>query len=696
MSTPTKASTPTSGANRRPPLAPTKASSTPPRTPSRLTTPTAASSAANTSAKARTVRTGAGAGAGTGTTTPAPSARAAARKSVSHISKTAGPDAQAESDARAEAAAAFEDLRERLQKAEAAAEEHMKQAATLQARLDDATKEQSKLEESVHEQQERMEELENEKKESVRKRREIENIYETESAAAIKEREEAQAREEELRNTVQRLKETLAQKDQRVEEEKRPDTSRSSSFRSNASPRPDASQFAPPSSLERSDSRSSSRLLLQKDKIIESLRLELAEIQIKIAELENMGGGRVHELEKALLEAKVANGRLMEDNESFQLLLAEKTLHGDLPAFLKPPSDYGSRPPSRDRPTTSTLADELNDDASMISRVPSQSGEIDPAEHRRLLSELSTLKDQNKALNLYITNIISRLLQHKEFENILDRTPNANPAPAAPKEQSATPADVDKDLPPPPPPKDAPAPSFLQRATSVVRGRPRPAPLDESSSQQQDKFVPPTPGVTEDPATAPRVPLGRPLGTRQLSGGHRRANSEWTHASVVSNMYRGPSPGSGQRSPGVAPQRASTFFGPNHPAAVARMPSTGSVPRFTETISESRRASMQQAPTPPSGSNRDSKIGSSRNSIISDSGIDAGNDPSPPPSTTSGSDKPSGAIIGGNKMRPLRLVQEANEEQEAQKKANRSSWMGWFNKGANAPKPGVIEPPLKE
>lgn len=398
-----------------------------------------------------------------------------------------------------------------------------------------------------------------------------------------------------------------------------------------------------------------------------------------------MGGGRLHELEKSLLEARVANGRLMEDNESFQLLLAEKTMHGDLPAFLKPPSDFGSPPPSRDRLATSTLADELGDTASMLSHT----NEVDPTEHRRLQSELSALRDQNKALSLYINNIISRLLQHKEFENILDRTPNA---PAAPQSKSQpTEANTDKDLPPPPPPKDNPAPSLLQRATSVVtRGRPRPQTLTEPSPQPESTSG--ASAVHEDPETAPRIPLTRPQGARQLSGGHRRANSEWSHASVVSNMYRGPSPGSGQISPGIAPpQRASTFFGTTNPAAVARIPSSGSVPRFTEassngTSSSDRRESMQAAPA----SNRDSKISSSRNSIVSESGLDgttSGNPSSPPRSTTSGGEKASGAIMGGNRMRPLRLVQEANEEQEAQKKANRGSWMGWFNKGGNNPPP---------
>ncbi len=42
--------------------------------------------------------------------------------------------------------------------------------------------------------------------------------------------------------------------------------------------------------------------------------------------MENAGGGRQRELEKELLEARMANARLMEDNESYQLLLSEKTL----------------------------------------------------------------------------------------------------------------------------------------------------------------------------------------------------------------------------------------------------------------------------------------------------------------------------------------------------------------------------------
>ena len=38
--------------------------------------------------------------------------------------------------------------------------------------------------------------------------------------------------------------------------------------------------------------------MMQKDQLIESLRLELAEAQIKLVEMENRGGDRMQELER--------------------------------------------------------------------------------------------------------------------------------------------------------------------------------------------------------------------------------------------------------------------------------------------------------------------------------------------------------------------------------------------------------------
>ena len=673
------------------------------------------------------------------------SARAAARK-------PATPDPAGDDDAKAELQARLDELQEKLNQAEQTITSIQKHADVLQIKLDEALKEQTILEDSVHEQTERVEELEHERKEGERSRREMEQIYEAERAAAMREKEDAMAREEEMQSSVVRLKEALQQREIRSglgpedgERSHRMSLSRTSSYRSNnnASPNPNAAgaispdgggrQFAP-SSLQRSDSRSSSRLVMQKDKIIEDLRLELAEAQIKLVELENKGGGHVQLLEKDMYELKIQNARLMEENESFQLLLSEKTLNGDFTAtspadMLRAPSNQDSRPPSRNpdsRQTGASLADELDsqDETGSIETTPAEPGSAVPeTKERRLQSEVNSLKDQNKALTLYINNIISRLLQHEQFEQILDKTPDLMAGPGAiSRKFAAAPApDMEKELPPPPPPKDersasAPAPaggvaavaaeegqqSLLQRAGSVLRGRgarpPRPSSQMIQPAPQVEQHQPRVeePTVHENPETAPQIPLGRSRSTRGgQAGGHKRSNSDWPAASVVTNMYKGPTPSaSGPMSPGLGSPtgRSSPFF---PLGAGGRAPSGSSVP----TISEIETNKENQ----PQSQSRDSQVPSeprsNRNSVISNPADrplelepgfreDVSSNPSSPPrSTTSSSETresrvpAGGAIMMGSKPRPLRLVQEAQDDEKAKKAANRGSWFGWMNKG---------------
>ncbi|KAF2742707.1 hypothetical protein M011DRAFT_497391 [Sporormia fimetaria CBS 119925] len=610
------------------------------RTPSRTSTP-----ASNGAQRPRQMRSGTNG-------TPV-SARAAVRKpgAGSSMSSGSSPADGQDDDAREEAAAFLQDLKDRLQKAEQEAEDRQKENDVLNARLDDALQEQAKLEERAHEEEERVEVLENEKRELTRQHRELEAIYEAERAQTMKEKEEAQAREEELQQTIQRLKEAMAMKNVPAGDGEEPHMSRTSSFRNNPS-RSNSSQtldssasFAPPSSIQRSDSRNNSKLIHQKDKIIEGLRLELAEVQIKLVEMENQGGGRMRDLERQLMETKMTNARLMEDNESFQLLLSEKTLNGDLSRgdFLRGNTHSESRAPSRNGPSTS-LADEL------------ESAEGDDSDAiRRLESEISNLKSENKALTLYINKIIGRVLTYKGFESVLGNDGDDTSTEATP--------DVNKELPPPPPkeskePKENEQPQgFLQRAKSVAMGGAR--------KQRPMSYVPApisTGTVNEDPSTAPSIPLGRSSSTRMPSGTytHRRSNSEVPQpgaAHVVNNMVRSPpSVSSGPTSPSIVSPRNS-FFGlpvggqPSNPAS--RVPSSG-------------------APIPEEKSD----------TTASDSAhVDT---PSPPRRTDTGA----GGVISGKQMRPLRLVQNEEEAMRARKAANRGSWIaGWFGggeKGENA------------
>ncbi|KAF2711767.1 hypothetical protein K504DRAFT_453561 [Pleomassaria siparia CBS 279.74] len=616
------------------------------RTPSRTSTSTSANGT-NGVGRRGSVRSGANG---------APvSARAAVRKPGVPSGLASQVDG-ADDDAREEAAAYTQDLKERLQKAETEANERLKQIEVLHSRLDDAMAEQSKLEERAHEEEEKVETLENEKRELTRQQRELEAIYEAERAQAMREKEETVTKEEEMQDTIQRLKETMAMKNVASSDtEEGGHLSRRSSFRNNPS-RNSSTQnletsgsFAPPSSIQRSNSRSNSKLILQKDKIIEGLRLELAEVQIKCVEMENAGGGRMRELEKQLLETRMTNARLMEDNESFQLLLGEKTLNGDLSRgdFLRESSHVEDRAPSRNGPSTS-LADELGE------LDPSDSADVETG--RRHESELTTLREQNKALTLYINKIIGRLLTHSGFESVLaGGDDDASPGAAQ--------LDTNKELPPPPPPKENEQPSqgLLQRAKTAAMGggRVKPRPM---SYMAPPSTAPNTSNAHEDPATAPSIPLQRSQSMRMSSGSytHRRSLTEMPQpgaANVVNNMYGGPT------SPGLVSPRSSVF-GFN----IGSNPSSNSGSRVTSSghpIREEQEDSLSE-----------------HTSV----------DTSSPP-REKGTNAPSGGVMTGKQMRPLRLVQNEEEAVRARKAANRGSWFQGLSlfgqKAEESTSPGV-------
>ena len=207
MSTATKKPPAGTQAGRRPSTDPINS---PSRGPARSPTPSS-SSTANGVGRARSVRGG----------TPV-SARAAIQRpgaGASNLS-TSSVAPEAEDDARAEQVALLEDLKEQLHKAETTSDQFQKQTQVLQSRLDEAIQEQGKLEDKVHESEEKLETLENEKRDALRQRREMESIYEAEKSSMTKEREEMSNREEEMQIIIQRLKDSLSQRSN-VDEETR-------------------------------------------------------------------------------------------------------------------------------------------------------------------------------------------------------------------------------------------------------------------------------------------------------------------------------------------------------------------------------------------------------------------------------------------------------------------------------------------
>lgn len=134
---------------------------------------------------------------------------------------SSGDNVEAEEEARADHISLIENLKEKLRSAETSSGKFEREVLVLQSRLDEALSEQGKLEEKMHENDERLEALENEKRELSRQRSQMESIYEAERSSMTKEREAMANREEEMQAVIQRLKDNLASRSNNDGEETR-------------------------------------------------------------------------------------------------------------------------------------------------------------------------------------------------------------------------------------------------------------------------------------------------------------------------------------------------------------------------------------------------------------------------------------------------------------------------------------------
>ena len=94
------------------------------------------------------------------------------------------------------------------------------------------------------------------------------------------------------------------------------------------------SRDTPPSPREKdpadvSESSSYVTTIREKDRQIDSLRLELADLEVRLAEQENAALSRSRQIEEHLIQVKLENNRLAENVESYQILLQDRTLKGE-------------------------------------------------------------------------------------------------------------------------------------------------------------------------------------------------------------------------------------------------------------------------------------------------------------------------------------------------------------------------------
>jgi chromosome segregation ATPase len=149
------------------------------------------------------------------------SARAAARKPAVRgnsglAARTQSTDGSYDDDSRAEHAQLVEDLRQQVQKAEIASEQYQKELELLQMRLDEAAEERNILDEQISQKDSEAEAVHTETKDVMRQKKELEQTHYAEKAMMLKEREGQIAKEQELQGIIQRLNETIRQKEMRA------------------------------------------------------------------------------------------------------------------------------------------------------------------------------------------------------------------------------------------------------------------------------------------------------------------------------------------------------------------------------------------------------------------------------------------------------------------------------------------------
>ncbi|KAI9285880.1 hypothetical protein BC943DRAFT_360094 [Umbelopsis sp. AD052] len=199
------------------------------------------------------------------------------------------------------------------------------------------------------------------------------------------------------------------------------------------------------------EAKIASRTIKAQDKLISDLRAQVEKqknaVQENMSQLQEQSLKMEH-LEHEITNVKQLNRSLMEDNESYQMLLHERTMNGEimLNSFMQS-SDASNKEkeighqdvqpqPSQSTTTGLNLAAELNM-ASGPTGWETNEREQDEKEAniKKLNEEVKTLQDTNRALQLYMNKILMKIVTDKQLLDVLSidapkpKTPEPGPKP---------------------------------------------------------------------------------------------------------------------------------------------------------------------------------------------------------------------------------------------------------------------------
>jgi hypothetical protein len=206
------------------------------------------------------------------------------------------------------------------------------------------------------------------------------------------------------------------------------------------------------------DSDKKDAMLKEYEEQISTLRLENLEVHLKATGANQTHDIQIEALERELTDIKMKMARLTEDNESYQVLLHEKTIKGDFSVPTPRPVNLAEELGSFDE------EDEEEEDEDKTEAFKKMEKRCKKTE-----VELKAVQEREKALTLYVDRILVRILSVEGFENFFVTDAEMSGKPALPAKPAPV-AGSDKAL-PAPPDQDSSSQSttsgFLQRAKSV-------------------------------------------------------------------------------------------------------------------------------------------------------------------------------------------------------------------------------------
>lgn len=159
-------------------------------------------------------------------------------------------------------------------------------------------------------------------------------------------------------------------------------------------------------------------------------RMELDMVKQQMELVTKESALRLERLNEENAHLRELNGRLMEENEGFQLLVAEKTVTGDIQTAggSSLAAQLAAAEEAAAEADADAEADAATDDATGTGTGPeTETAKTTDSETARTIRALQlenkALQNHNRALVLSLERLVNRLLDHKDFAHVVETVP---------------------------------------------------------------------------------------------------------------------------------------------------------------------------------------------------------------------------------------------------------------------------------